>query len=631
MVAGCAAAARADIVLGPAAISATVRDAAGKPVAGARVVAYGAAEREALTGTAGVATLQALPLGSYAVRVTRGGFEPYDVTVRVSSASAPTAVAVRLTTGSLDRAAGALGTALATGVPLGAGSDPFAAHALLSAPGTGLVASAAGAGTGIVIDGAAPGESRVELDGIPIAGGAQGYNALRFRNALPLADVAVARGPLPGETTVRDAIGGVVDYRTPPFAEAFSGGIDAGYDSAFGAFTHARFSDTLGSLGVSVDDVAGGGQNRAQTLEARYALSSDVSLAVASYGSQSDAVTNGASVTSDAPAFAADARASVGSGTLQVRSFSSEAHTHANGAMLENARVRGLQVAYDVPDGRNLFGFAFDRRAEDTGFADGSTSSQTFHTFTVRGDVVLAARARLAFADSFEGGTTFAPRSDPRADLAFRASDRWTLHIAAGSAFATESASLFSTAALADTARAPESSFGLRARADGSFGGGFGMWVAAFQTRRFDRFGGAPNGRTEGLEAGFDRPAHATGLGADAYLDLERGNALAPGTVAFDAIPALKAHAAVRYRLHGVGLDLGTTLLGADNAFSTHAITLGDAALFVPVRHVAVVRLGIENAFGARAAAAPLLPLFAPREFTLTIGPAFSPSGGPGR
>jgi len=621
LVASSAAAARADVVLGPAALAALIRDAAGKPVAGAHVTATGPAERDALTGVGGAVTLQALPLGTYAVHVTRSGYQPLDAVVRLVSASAPTTIVMNLTPQSFAGVRNDGAAATAAGPALAGGGDPFAAHAVAAAPGAQVVATASGAGSGIALDGATPGESRVELDGIPLAGGSQGFSALRFRDALPLDGVAVERGPLLGVTTVRDTIGGIVDYRTPDAGSGLAGGLDAGYDSAFGAFQHARFSDAFGALGVVLDTVTGGGQNRAQTLKARYALSSDVSLGVASYGSQSDvAVAGGNVVSANAPVFAADARASLGSGTLLVRSFAGSARTTAGGVPLENAALDGFQASYDVPSGDDLFGIAFDRRTEANVFGDGTTSVQQFRTYTLRADLALAPRARFAFADSLESGSTFAERGDPRFAFSYRASDRVTLRLAAGSAFATVPANAFATAALADAASAPETSFETRLQVDANLGNGVAAWASAFETRRFNRPAGLPDARTAGIEIGVARPAHVEGFGVNAYLDVQHGLAPVPGAFAYDNDPASKAHVALAYRLRGFALDFGTTLEGANNAFSPHAIVLGDVGLRVPVLRFGDVRLGIENLFGATSPYPTVGPLFYPREFTLTVG-----------
>ena len=611
--------ARAEIVLGPAAIAATVRDANGKPVAGARVVATGPTERDGVTGAAGLLMLQALPLGSYAVRVTRSGYEPFDATLRVVTANAPTFLTLRLVSSTF--ASLRDGIAASATTALGEGSDPYAAHAVALAPGALVVPSTRGAGAGIVLDGAAPEESRVERDGIPVAGGAQAFAALRFANALPLTDVSIARGPSTAATTVRDTIGGVVDYRTPGITNDATGGLDAGYDSAFGSFQHARYSQTFGPLGVLLDTVTGGGENRSQIFKARYALSTDVSLGFASYGSQSQATLGNATETGNAPAFATDLRASLGSGTLKVRSFESSEQVYADGDVpLENARIRGLQLGYDIPQGQNLFAIDYDRRAEDTTFGDGTIAAEQFHALTVRGNFGLSQRSRLELADSFEGGTTFATRGDPRLAFAFRASDRVTFRLAAGSAFATEPAEAFASAVLATQARAPETSFDVRLRADAALGGGITAWASTFETRRFARPATLPDAFTTGLELGLSRSAAVNRFGGSAYLDVARGIESVPGSTYYDGVPASKARVALAYRLSGVAFDFGTTLLGANNAFAPHAVMLGDVALRLPVFHLADVKVGIENLYGTRTSVPTLQPLFAPREFTLTIG-----------
>jgi hypothetical protein len=618
LIAGCALPASAAIVLGPAAIRASVHDSSDKPVAGAQITTSGPAERQAVTDRSGVVTFQALPLGLYTMHVTRSGYDPYDAAVRVKTSTAPTVLVMHLTTSTFSSSGS--GIAALTATALGAGSDPFGAHLVALEPGTALVASPLGAGVGVVVDGAPPDESRVEIDGIPIAGGAQGFNALRFRGALPLSDVSIAHGPPIDATSVRDTIGGIVAYQTPSISQGLSGGIDAGYDSAFGAFQHARYTQTFGQFGVLLDTVTGGGLNRAQTFKARYTFSPDVSLDVASYGSQSDATVAGATVTSDAPAFAADLRAALGGGTLKVRSFDSSSYTATDGDTLENAHVRGLQVGYDLPQGADVFSFAYDRRAEDTTFSDGTTAAQAFNAYTVRGDFALTSRSRLEIADSLDGGSTFAPRSDPRIALSLRSSERLTFHLTAGSAYATEPADAFATAALADAARVPETSFGARLRADATLGGGLTAWGSAFETRRFDRPDGLPDAQTSGVEIGLDRPALVNHFGATAYLDLERGIAATAGTAYYDGVPASKARVALAYHNSGFAFDFGTTLLGANNAFAAHAVTLGDVALRVPVFKIADVRVGIENLYGTRTPYPTLAPLYVPREFTLTVG-----------
>ena len=75
----------AQVVLGPGAIVSSVRDASGKPVAGALVVAEGPTTRQAVTSAAGIVTLLGLPLGKYVVSVSRSGYESTTASVVIRS------------------------------------------------------------------------------------------------------------------------------------------------------------------------------------------------------------------------------------------------------------------------------------------------------------------------------------------------------------------------------------------------------------------------------------------------------------------------------------------------------------------------------------------------------------------
>ena len=612
--------ARAQAAIGPGAIAVVLRDASGRPVAGALVVADGPVTRSATTGSAGIVTLQALPAGNYDVRVTRSGFAPLETTaVLAATAAAPTFLDLRVVATDL---AGSRDAARPTETAASPADDPYVAHALAAAPEVDVTSGdSASAAT---VDGTSRNDTRAELDGIPLAAGSARGQALAAGSALPLVRVDVVPGlaAAPSDTP-RNAVGGVIDYRTAAIDSATNGGLEAGYDSAFGSFQHARFSGTFGRVGVMADAVTGGGSERTQIVKARYAFSSATSLGVASYTMQSaDAI---------APIAAADLQTKLGTATFEARTYRSAARDPA-----QEDRVDGTQLGLDVPAGEDRFALGFDRRTESASLSTGY-AKQTFSTLTARAGLQLARDVRLDLGDAYGGGTSLPRRHDPHATLLVRATDRVTLRASAGSAYATAPAATLATAMPdeRDVLRRPETSFGYRAAADLQLDANEHAYALAYTLRRYDTFTAVAGARSSGVVLGVERRAPLGGFGGLAYVDLDRAYALGgPQPVArdLDAAPLLaesqlpgaassKARIVAMYRgRSGVAVRLGTTLLGADNALSARALALGDAALAIPIGTLLSARIGVQNAFGARIADPILAREFAPHEVTFTLG-----------
>jgi len=625
-----AAPAGAQISVGPGSLTASVRDPDGRPVPGALVVIDGPTTRQATTGIAGIVALSALPLGTYSISVTRSGYEPAttSVVVRAAASATQNVVSVSLAAATFANLRAPANAVLAG--TLDGGNDPFVPQALTATPGVEVLPVGTSGAVGASLLGTAPAESRVELDGIPLAGGPAALTALGMRSALSLASVGVAEGPFVTSSSVRDAIGGILNFRTPAISTAPSYGLVSGYDSAFGAFQQARFSDTFGRLGVLADAVTGGGEERSQTFKLRYAFGAGTSLGFASYGSQS--------ATASAPAYAADLRASLGAGSLQARLFGSSAAVLTE----PDFHDRGLQASYDLPSGGNLFSLGFDRRSEEASFAN-TDVTQTFTSLTLRSDLALSSASHLEIGDAYSGGAMLAPRNDPQLALTFRAAQKLTLRLALGSAFATAPAgSLFGGAAggavagtaAAGTLASPETSFGYRASADASLGTDH-LRFTAFQLQRYDTFGALSNARSTGLEIGFERPDIPGHIGGSASLDFARTygyGALQPLARNLDALPLLVAgsqatgdpYAKGRIKLDYVSgvitLSAGATLLGANNALTPQSAALADASLRVRALGIFDVRLGLENMFGLAIANPALVPFYQPHEYTLTLG-----------
>jgi hypothetical protein len=613
---------------------ASVHDAAGKPIAGALIVADGPTERQATTSRAGIVTLNALPLGTYGLRVTRSGYEPTGASVRLGSrGEGPKFVSVRLVDASFSDLRETTNV-----VPAGNGADPYVAHALTQVPSVALVRGDGGL-TAISLAGTGPDESQVELDGIPIPTGAAGLAAVRFRDALTLDRIEVAAGPYVESPALRDAVGGIVNYRTPDITLSPSVTALAGHDSQFGSFQDLRFSNTFGRLGVLADAVTGNGENRSQTAKVQYALGSAVALGFSAYGSQSSAGDAATIVQNLAPAYAADLRAKLGVATFEARAYDSASDTSyldANGGSYgEDARIDGVQLGFDVPVGKDLLSAGFDRRRETATFSGGTSYDQTFSTVTLDGDFSLGNAGRLALGAAASSGTQLAARLDPHALFTLRPSRTVTVKLAAGSAFATAPDAVRDSGLATAVTSIPETSFGYRASVESPLRGKNRVWASAFELRRYDLFASLADARSRGVQAGFEAPAQPGGIGALAFVELARTYAYGPAqpyaryAYAGPALPLeqlsgdpySKARLSLEYHsTSGLVLQAGTTLLGAGNALTDRAVALGDASLRLSFGKIGAVSLGLSNAFGAIVTDPALAPLYAPRELTLTLG-----------
>lgn len=637
-VAGARAPISAGVAIGPGAIVGSVRDSSGRPVAGALVVAIGPTSREAITSSAGIVTLQALPLGSYSVRATRAGFAPYGTRVTLAGArSAPTVVRLWIAPESFANLHGAGNFFDTIALPE---TDTFVSHSLERAVDAN-VAAAPGGAVGLALLGTSPNETRVELDGIPLAGGSTSLAALQLRNALGLSSIELVRGPVVASSSLRDAIGGVINYRTPDIDAPVGVAVAFGYDSSFGAFQHVRANERAGKLGMLTDVVAGGGVSRSQTLKVRYTLSRKASLAYAQYGAQTTARVGMQNVTANAPAFAADLRAAIGPGTLEARAFGSSSEVVSSARvpsladLRESARIHGVQARYSLPAGASLIGLSFDRRSDDT-----RDLSRTYTTAAARADIPLFAGSRIELGDVYSGGSSLAPRHDPQVALAFRPTSRTTLRFSAGGAYANAPDALLQRdggrdGAGAAATRVPETSFGYRLGIDEGLADGDRAWVSLDALRRFNRFATLVDARSAELELGYERTIVPGRFGGSAYVRIRHAAAYGPAQPgernveldargvageAFAGDPYAKARAAVGYAAGAQSFAIGATYLGAHNALASRAVVLGDAHVRVRFGNLLDVAAGVDNIFRVITMDPALRSSFAPRELTLTIG-----------
>jgi hypothetical protein len=631
---GARGAACAQIVYGPGVLVARVRDAGNRPLAGAVVDVVGAVTRSATTTATGVVTIVGLPLGVYDVGVSRSGYAPYETRVTVTPATRD----LQIVSPNLQLASFANPIASATrALPaLGGALDPYAAHALESDRAANVVA--AGGGAAVSLDGTAPYESRVELDGIPLAGGSDALAILRFGNALGLAGIDVTSGPNLATPDVRGAIGGTVNVRTPALDSAAALGVDYGYDSTLGNYEHGRVLRAFGPVALAFDGVTDDAGNRADSLKARYALSSAASLDFASYDQSGTGTVGTSSVTASAPAFAAGLRFELGGGTFQARQFSSALHAASSfstvAAPNEDARTAGLQLGYDLPLGADRVSFAFERRTDDLALAPEPPVAQTFTSFSLLSKFAVARAVDLTAGDAYAGGTLLHERNDPQIELTYRAGTKVEVHLGAGGAFATAPEAFLALRNAASPALAPETAFGERLRVDARPNARDTFGLAVYDERRFATFGSLSGATDRGASVNYER-APATGLGGFASAAFVRSYAYGGAQPFFriadslgvaageqqPEIPYAKERVGITYRApDGCVSQVSSTFLGANNAFAPHAVAIGDAVGCLQLFGLVDVRAGEHNLFGATVSDPVLAPLFVPHEYTLSVG-----------
>ena len=633
--------------LGPGVISAFVRDPAGRPIAGALVVAEGPTYRAATTTIAGIVTMVGLPIGTYDVRITHAGYAPYTKQVAVSSDPAASVLRVSVARSSL-----ALGEEVAStidSVGLGNDVDTLASHVIETTQDAQLAPiRGAHAGVAPTLLGTGADETRVELDGIPVAGGASSYAALRFRNTIGLDGIAFEEGPVVATPTVRDAIGGIIDYRTPDFRSLSATSGDFGYSSTFGAYQHVTTTDTFGSLGIVADAVTGGGENRTQTLKARLTLSRTTSLDFASYGSQTATTAGGIDVAAVAPAYSLGMRTSLGTAAVQIRAFGSEVSSSSTVASSlatslasalepgnQDERTRGVQGTVDLPLGLDSVSLTFDRRTDAaTYLAKGflQNVAQTFTSVGARTNLRLSKDTRLEIGNEYAGGTSLTQRNDPHVSFEYEPSQRLTIRGSVGSSYATAPLAVLAAQPGGTSSLQAETALGYRIGFDEDLDGIDRIGASVFDLRQYDRFATIANARTLGVDLAFTRRPITSGIGGDASLTLERAKAFGPlqpvdrietelSTLSFaqlDGDPYTTIHTHLTYRMPGGMLfGIGGTVFGANNALSTHAIGFADALGVVPIANLGQVRFGENNIFGTRVDDVLLEPYYVPREFTV--------------
>ncbi len=399
----------------------------------------------------------------------------------------------------------------------------------------------------------------------------------------------------------------------------------AGYDSNFGSYQLLRFAQTAGRFGYAFEAVTGSGDNRAQTLKVAYDASSATTIDLAVYGSQTSADASAGLPATNAPAYALGVTTAADVGTFRVRTY---------GSALDGDRIRGNQLAYDVPVGSELFTIAYDRSSES--LSSGTASlAQTTSSLLLRGDAPLGRALRFSLADVLSSGSSLPARGDPQLGLAFRASDRLTLQASAGSSYATEPL-VPANPARPQAPAAPQTAFAYHLSAGEQMTPLDAVSLDTFRIEQANRFASLSNARSSGLNLGFSHAGGATGLSLGASLSLLRsyaygsvqplgryaatGNLATSGTQ-FAGMPYSSARVEVAYRSKdGLAFHIGTSYYGANNGLGPSATTLTDAGVGVPVGKLFDAQFGVRNLFGSVPPPSATYLYGGPGELTFSLG-----------
>ena len=621
-----AAPARAQLAgIGPGAIAAIIRDGKGKPLAGAHVTASGPASREADTGPTGYVALQALPLGTYTLRVERGGYDPLERTVVVSSSVTAgwKVLALKLVPLSFSTLRAPPGSTILTQSI--SDNDPNVAHQLGTVPGVTLVPSVSPLAGGISLDGTNPQDARFALDGIPLAGGGS-QAALRARNALALAAVAVAPGGFGADgLSLRSAIGGTVNYQTAPIGSTQDLTLGAGYDSNFGNYQLLSYGHSAGPVGYSFEAITGSGDNRAQVLKAAYNASPATTVDLAVYGSQTSADPSIGLPAISAPAYALGISSSVETGTFRLRTY---------GSSLGGERIRGDQFAYDVPIAGELISIGYDRSTDSV--AEGTASlAQTTSSLLVRGEAPLSKALRFSVADVLSSGTGLSPRSDPQFGIAYRPAGPFSVQASAGSTYAMQPL-VPQNPARPPVSSGPETAFAYHFSAGAQLTSLDAVSLNAFRINQSNTFASLSQARSSGVNLGFSHTAGTTGLSFAASANLLRSYAygsLQPawryasladansGGVQLAGMPYSSGRIQLAYqRQGGLAFVLGTSYYGANNGLGPNATTLTDVGVGVPVGSLFNAQFGVRNLFGTVPPPSASYLYGGPGELTFSLG-----------
>jgi outer membrane receptor protein involved in Fe transport len=258
-------------------IAGTVRDAGGKPIAGASVSLRPARASDVRTDAHGDFSIVNVPAGTYDVAVLKGGFVPYTYAGVVVPTSTP--LAFTLSAASLDTMRQIASVQTSAGSSFNTSSTAIqtlsqqnfvdqgqlqVGHVLDEIPGvvSNRPDSANGAAPGSItspnLRGAFDWEKSNLIDGFPLIAGKSGDYDTPLVNSLLFSDVEIVKGPTAYANEINYGIGGTINFVTGAPTLTPHGTLIAGFDNQQGAFGELRLSDTIGHIGYIIALVRSG-------------------------------------------------------------------------------------------------------------------------------------------------------------------------------------------------------------------------------------------------------------------------------------------------------------------------------------------------------------------------------------
>lgn len=259
----------------PIAISGTVSDASGAPIAGAAVVLRGPQKYEAQTDDRGAFAFNNVAQGVYQLSITKAGYvaaEQSDITALAGQTQSLTVQMNRVTFSSLRTIAsvrasgrssintGAASVNVVTTQNFVDQSQPQVTRVLNQVPGLQISFpsnSSNGASPGSItipnIRSATSYETASLIDGHPISVGQYGDNVTTFLNSFLFGGIEVIKGPGAESPVVNNAIGGTTNFQTREPTLKPDAQLIFGVDNRGGTFSNFLYSNTVGKFGFVAD------------------------------------------------------------------------------------------------------------------------------------------------------------------------------------------------------------------------------------------------------------------------------------------------------------------------------------------------------------------------------------------
>jgi len=256
------------------AVTGSVTDESGAPIAGVTVTLKGPATQSTESDAKGAFAFSAVPPGIYVLSATKAGYTTAvqnDITILAGQS---TTLAVRMgvatfstlrTIASVRTTGNAINTSAASVNVVNTQTfinqaQPQVTRVLSQVPGLQISfpsnsanAAAPGAITIPNIRAATSYETASLIDGHPISVGQYGDNVTTFLNAFMFSNIEVIKGPGADSPEVNNAIGGTTNFHTKDPTASPAAQMLFGVDNRGGTLSNFSFSDTVGRLGFVID------------------------------------------------------------------------------------------------------------------------------------------------------------------------------------------------------------------------------------------------------------------------------------------------------------------------------------------------------------------------------------------